>query len=223
MLMIAPAEAGRTLDRRLSRAEGLRRVRLGACARRMVSTLAALTATISLLATYLSSPASAYYDAMIASPVTIYATPSAGAWDDTQHPLVRCDGSTRSVRYEAGVAAYPASGHSPAVQTLYVQHHLEYYANGTWWDPRDRYSTWRSAGFVYDRMYGTYLSAKPAGYAELPASTGGFSWRLVTDFRWYVGSTQIGRVINVYNPYSYFEINGAATRSSSTQGACVIF
>ena len=51
----------------------------------------------------------------------------------------------------------------------------------------------------------------------------GYKWRIVTDFRWFVSGTEVGRVLNVYGAETYHTTGGAQRYTDGYgRGSCSI-
>lgn len=99
--------------------------------------------------------------------------------------------SNRSIQtllpYVTSAPAYPNSQ-----QTVYMIPRLDRSADGTNWTTVG-WGTWQS------RSVTGYKRLERFGSQTLYAHGGGYYWRVAMDFQWYVGSTKVGEVVNVFN------------------------
>ena len=87
-----------------------------------------------------------------------------------------------------GTASYPRSG-----QTIYMLPTVEWSSDGSHWYLYKTNEHWESLN-----VHGAGAARFSAQDLRVPG--GGFYWRVAfMDFRWYVGGTQVGRVVNVFD------------------------
>ena len=116
--------------------------------------------------------------------------------------------SNRSIQtllpYVTSSPAYPNS-----TQTVYMIPRLDYSADGTNWTTYD-WGTWQS------RRVDGYKQLDRFRSDTLDATGGGYYWRVAMHFQWYVGSTRVGEVVNVFNAgREYFGAGTVAHNSTA--------
>jgi hypothetical protein len=140
--------------------------------------------------------------------------------DNTMGQLSQlCSGYTSEIQVGT-TGAYHAPGYYPGGQTIWMQNRVQYATTDGGW--RDyRLAGWQKGTPTWNPYFRWWNSAKFAGNVfTVPR---GYNWRVVTQFRWVVNNTEIGRVNDVYGWATYKVIGGAyAFSDPSGRGFCSI-
>lgn len=148
---------------------------------------------------------------------TTYASGNVGKWwgsDSTNNCTTRQ--VTTLMPYVTGTPDYPNSR-----QTIYMIPRLDYSTDGVNWHTGGQYGTWQS------RMVTGYQVANRFN-AQSIAVPGRYYWRVAMDFRWYVGSTEVGRVVDLFTKGpsgwgEYWGGNGADVAYNGDKYFCLIY
>ena len=174
------------------------------------------------LALMSASPGAASADVTVVGgqpgPITVYTSGAPGLWRYTYGPFIGCQGGA-SMRYVMmdGVAVGYSPNYSPSRQDVYVKTDLYRWtgsswslATGTGWQHHFNWSDGRSSWAAFRS-------------AQFTVKVGGSYWRVAQTFQWYVGSTKVGEVVNLYNGQSYVSGQGNSQSYGDTgYGYCWI-
>ena len=159
---------------------------------------------------------------------TIYERGAVGTFDYTNSTAddvalvgTICSGYAAEVQV-GRVAAYATNRYAPGTQTIAVQHRLEYRtAAGGWASVPGYYAApWQYARPRWDSIDQQWHSARfEMSFIRVPR---GYQWRIVTDFRWFVGGTEVGRVLDVYGAQTYHTLGATRYTDGYGRGSCSI-